>query len=543
MTFCSRLTQHGKRWVCVFFILIVLLGLLTVMDYGRNWDELGEMRIFRMAIMEYGEALPFEAPFHQSLSEMGIIPLSESIEMDHNFSFYYPIAWAACNQQLTDRQFTMIWRGYTWLVFTLGLISLYAVCRRMKLNRLLCCIGVLLLLLSPRFFADGHYNNKDIALMAATGLVLWQSLRLAEKPCVSRALLFALAAGICVNTRIIGAAVCGLCGLMIVLRLVKERRCNRHAIGIGAIAVVGSILCYALLTPALLNDPIGYLNYVIRNSYNFTRWNGTLLFMGQEISLASSKPPFYYLPMTILITTPLLQLSLTLAGTLCLGAGLVRKRLPKEEAQWAALLATLLWLLPLLGCMVMKVRVYNGWRHLYFIYIPMVVTAVYGLNALWQRLRSRALPRRISAGLLSLLLLTQTMLLCFNHPYQYAYYNPLVARTTLSQRYELDYWNLSLYQAVKELLALEPNAAVIRVACTDERTRSGYAFATTFLQPEEDARLELVEDMADCYLIANTSYQLMAGYEIPQTMEPVLTIQSYGAVLCTVYHAKEDALP
>ena len=71
----------AKAAIALLFALIFLLGLCTVDDYGRNWDEKGEINIYRMALMEYGELLPFETGFHQALKAMGVIPLSQSIEM------------------------------------------------------------------------------------------------------------------------------------------------------------------------------------------------------------------------------------------------------------------------------------------------------------------------------------------------------------------------------------------------------------------------------------------------------------------------------
>ena len=65
----------AKAAIALLFALIFLLGLCTVDDYGRNWDEKGEINIYRMALMEYGEILPFETGFHQALKAMGVIPL------------------------------------------------------------------------------------------------------------------------------------------------------------------------------------------------------------------------------------------------------------------------------------------------------------------------------------------------------------------------------------------------------------------------------------------------------------------------------------
>lgn len=551
MTLYHNLQKHSKALVCLFFLAILLLGVLTITDYGRTWDELGEMRIFRMALMEYGEALPFDTGFHQALSDMGIIPLSQSIEMDHNFSLYYPIAWAACNPALSEHQFTVIWRAHTWLIFTLGLFALYAVCRHMGLRRSLSCLGVLLLLISPRFFADGHYNNKDLALMTAAGLVLWQTLRLADRLTFPRALTFALAAGLCVNTRIIGGAVCGLCGLMLVLKLLAEHRMNRHAVAVGSAALLGSLLCYALLTPALLTDPIAYLDYVVRNSLNFTRWNGTVLFMGQEIGLSAEKPPFYYLPMNILLTTPLLQLVLTGLGTWMVFKRLLQRRLTMliSPTRFAALLCLLTWLLPILAAMVLRTRIYNGWRHFYFVYLPMIATAAWSLPRIWAYVRRWAALRRVVAAAFAVVLLAQCVLLGLNHPFQYAYFNELVSRDAIAQRYDLDYYNISLYQALKQLLAQAPEREKIRVACTDSYTRSGFAFATTYMTPEEDARFELVDydpdQRAAFYTLANTTYSFIAGFEPLPDMTPIITIRSYGAPLCTLYdcHTEKEVQP
>ena len=162
----------AKAAITLLFALIFLLGLCTVDDYGRNWDEKGEINIYRMALMEYGELLPFETGFHQALKAMGVIPLSQSIEMDHNSSAYYPLAPLACDPNVTDQQFTHWWRVWTWALFTLGLYALYAVCRRMGLSRPLAAAAALLALCCPRLFAQGHYNNKDAALMDLAAVVL-----------------------------------------------------------------------------------------------------------------------------------------------------------------------------------------------------------------------------------------------------------------------------------------------------------------------------------------------------------------------------------
>ena len=40
----------AKAAIALLFALIFLLGLCTVDDYGRNWDEKGEINIYRIKI-------------------------------------------------------------------------------------------------------------------------------------------------------------------------------------------------------------------------------------------------------------------------------------------------------------------------------------------------------------------------------------------------------------------------------------------------------------------------------------------------------------
>ena len=541
--------RMGRAGIALLFTLIFCLGLWTVDDYGRCWDEKGEINIYRMALMEYGEILPFETGFHQALSAMGVTPLSQSIEMDHNSSAYYPLAPLACDPNVTEQQMTHWWRVWTWALFTLGLYALYAICRRMGLPRLLAAAVVLLALCCPRLFAQGHYNNKDAALMDLTAVVLWQSLRLREKPTTGRALCFALAAGFCTNTRIIGGAVSALCGGMALLSLIVEKRFTRRTWRAVLVAALGALGCYVLLTPALLRDPAGYLTYVLRNSYSFSRWNGALLFCGRVIDLSWQRPPFYYLPVMIALTMPLVQMGLILAGGALTLRRCFRQKLEvlRGQESLAAVLSLSCWLLPLLGMMAMRVRVYNGWRHAYFLFFPMMATAGWTLNRIRLRLAAKKLPRRLGAGALAALLAVQGAGLALNHPFQFAYYQPLVSRDGLEQRHELDYWNVGIQAALEWLEENAPAGQPIRVTWTDRRTRSGVLSNLALWPEERRARFVTMEpnseEDASAYRILNTSYAVLAGEPLPAENEILCRFESYGSAFCFVCTPKEAVQP
>ncbi len=538
---------HGKAWVAVFFLLLALLGCFTAKDYGLPWDTTGEMGILRMSLMEYAGKIPLQTPWKQALEDMQTIPVSQSIERDHGVSLYYPLFWAVCQTDWSLEQTVLIWNGYTWLVFLLGAFALYALARALGLGRLFACAGALLLVLTPAFFAHGHYNNKDIALMSLTLVVLWQTLRLLQRPCFSRAVGFALAAGFCVNTKVIGVAVCGLCGLMLLARLALDRRLTPKMWGLALATFAMSALWYFVLTPAFLADPVGFMDYLLHNAVGFTRWHATLLFDGKLISAASQRPPRSYLPVMIGLTTPLWQLALLFVGQALFVRQAIKKRLAllKNDEGFLLTCASLLWLLPLLGGIALNILVYNGWRHSYFLYGPMVLVMTYGIQRLWhraQRAKFSPWPRRALAGGLGCCLLLNAVGIGLNHPYQYGYYNALVPREGLEARFELDYWNVSCVNALRELLA--NTQGPVQVAPSDFHTRSGLMMAIDYLN---DPRLKAVpydpEGPHEGYVLSNLGYAKIYGFAPTPNMRPVVTLSSYGVPMTKIYEYTPEHIP
>jgi hypothetical protein len=155
--------------IAVFFALLTLIGLLTAADYGLPCDEPEEQDILRANLMEYAQRLLGDdsapAAYYASL---GIVPISQSDERDHGEAAYYLAAPILRLTGTEPDRMTALWHAATWLWFMVGGFSLYRLMRSLGLSRALSCLTALLLYLSPRFFAEGHYNNKDVVLLALT---------------------------------------------------------------------------------------------------------------------------------------------------------------------------------------------------------------------------------------------------------------------------------------------------------------------------------------------------------------------------------------
>lgn len=537
------------RWaVCAFFAVFLALGLLTAADYGPSWDEQTEMDILRMNLWEYARVLGLdESRFETLAARQGPLsietlrPISQSIEQDHGTAAFYPFGWVVLDLSLTGAQQSALWHMACWGVFTLGGFALYAALRQMGLSRGWALLGPVCLLLTPPFFAHGHFNNKDIALFSLSLCGLWQALALARRPGFARGACFALCGALAANTKVAGLALWGLCALYVLVRLLMERRVTPRVWGVAGVTVLSFAALYALLTPALWADPAAFFGYLLSNAVAFQRWNGYVLFRGSVFDTTSQPLPWYYLPYMMLATTPLWILMLCAAGTaLALWTG-VRRLRARDASGLVPLLTVFLWLLPLAFAVLTHTRVYNGWRHFYFLYGPMLALAVLGARELWTHMRGAR--RRVFAALLGLCMAFTGVGIATQHPYQYAYYQPLVQLRGMDYN-ELDYWNVSARDALVRLAGAYDGALTVEPA--DLWSEYALQRALDVLPDELAGRFVcLPEGGGARFVLSNPTYACFSGFSPGADMAECVTLSAYGHPIMILYErtAKEADRP
>jgi len=399
--------------------------------------------------------------------------------------------------------------------------------------------------LSPRFFAQGHYNNKDMVLLSLTLILLWLTWLLIEKPAAGRALLFALAGAVAANTKIIGVFLYGFCALAALTALLQRKQNDRQIWPAALIAAFGFLLFYFLLTPAAWSNPAGYLAYTVQNAVAFSRWDNFVLFRGAVFSLAAVPLPRYYLPYMILVTTPLWLLALMAIGQLFALADLagIRKRPLSQPAKWMLIACTLLWIVPLAFVIIARPTLYNGWRHFYFLAAPLLCLAVYGFKrsvGILKRFRRPAF-RYAAAGVLAAAMAVTGAGMARSHPSQYTYYNALLSGRDLPQYMELDYWNVSALPTVRQLL--NDTDAGVAIAGADLWSQTGLECAYDLLSAEEQARVTVLlqNDAAADYVLSNPTYANFSGWH-PDDMTLIVQTESYGWPICEIYEQTSSSL-
>lgn len=537
--------RFSTWFVALFFLALTAVGLLTAGNYGQPWDEPWEQDILRMNGNQYAQTLGLDTrfAFTSSITAPASGLIADSEERDHGECAYYPLLGVMADSTLSANSLMQLWHAYTWLWFVAGAAALWLICRRLGLSRAMSTVAVLFWVLTPRMFAEGHYNNKDMVLLSLTLITLWLSLRLMERPGVLRALLFSLAGAATTNTKIIGLFIWALCALFVLIRLCVGHRMKERVWLAALVALVSFAGFYALLTPALWPDPKAYLIYTYNNAVHFSRWQNLILFRGTVFNLRTDTLPWYYLPYMIAVTTPIWLLALFAIGQILALGRILRPRSGafSSNITTGLLLCTLLWLLPFLYAVFGHPNLYNGWRHFYFLYGPMLILAGYGAGRIFNLLSAPRYPvmRRVCAALLGLCMALTGTQIALSHPTEYTYYNPLVAGKNVPDYLELDYWNVSVLQTVRKLLNRQTDGSTLTIQGAELWSQTGLEAAWQLLTPAEQARLTVLPADAPSaeYVLSNRTYAVLGNWQPDATQQAVVQTDSFRMPVCTIYTA------
>jgi hypothetical protein len=161
--------------------------------------------------------------------------------------------------------------------------------------------------------------------------------------------------------------------------------------------------------------------------------------------------------------------------------------------------------LPVAAVLATRPVLYDGWRHMYFVYGPFLAVAAVGFAGLCRWLGGAGAVRRVARvtflGAAAWAVGGTALFMARNHPHQNVYFNAFAARTPeeLSRKYELDYWGLGYREGLEYILAHDPSPSVpVQVANDPGRMNA------LLLAPDQRARLRYTADAAEAtYFVGN----------------------------------------
>ncbi len=415
-------------------------------------------------------------------------------------AFEAPLVLAERLLGLTDSRAVYLSRRLlTHLFFLTGAVFCYLLVYRLFGDRRLALFALLLFLLHPRIYGHSYYNSKDIPFLAMFMIVLYLLERAFRRGGAAAFAACGAGVGVLVNLRVMGVMLFAVVAALRALDLLQARgRAERRRVlaAAGAFAAAALVTLYAT-SPYLWRDPFATADAIAALARAPFRY--VTLFQGEPVRWPWSPP--HYFPTWMAITTPPATLLLCLTGA----AAVVRRGIARPGSILRNTPVRFAWLL--LACLALppaavaalQANVYNDWRHLYFLYAPACLLAVYGLRALLAGARrSRRGASGCAAGvcvLAAAALAGMAVDAVRLHPLQQAYFNFLVDRRTpeyLRTQYLMLYWGTAVREGLEYLLTRFPDST-LRV---DSGTRASVRLNRLILPAEERRRI-VVADAAE----------------------------------------------
>ena len=168
----TSLSKKNLLIVLIFFVLYFFLGLLCFKHYGFAFDEDIQRQIG-------------ESNLKYIINYFGISTISspEILYPHYGVSFEALALIIEKIFRVQDIHNQYLLRHFLIFLFSfIGVYFFFLLLFKRYRSIILSLIGCLLLILSPRFFAESFYNSKDIVFMYAFIISFYFSLLFLEKP-------------------------------------------------------------------------------------------------------------------------------------------------------------------------------------------------------------------------------------------------------------------------------------------------------------------------------------------------------------------------
>jgi hypothetical protein len=438
-----QLERNQKLIVITFFALFFITSLSVLKDYGISWDEEFQWR-------QNGEVV-YNYVFHNDRKS-----LVDGNEKYHGPAFELILVLIQKALHLKDTRDVYLMRHFfTFLTFFVGVLFFYFLCKRVFKSWKIALIGCIFLVLSPRIFADSFYNSKDPVFLVLFIICMYTFMIYHERPTYKNAILYALACAFTIDTRILGiilplTSFVFIGGEFIYSTIIntKERIHYGSLITFSTLLIVFTILFW----PVMWKDTLFHFQSAFEEMSKY-HWGGGLLYRGEYIK--ATELPWHYLPVWIGISTPIPYLLVFPLGLffiikqICTGPGNFVN--PKGQQ----LLILIVFFLPLIMVIVLKSAVYDGWRHVFFIYPAFIMIVLYGLKYIYIQVKWKM----IFMIFLALIICFNLTILIQHHPYENVYFNFLAGNDMkeAKKNFELDYYGVSSKQALEYILKNDPS--------------------------------------------------------------------------------------
>jgi len=433
-----------------------------------------------------------------------------------------------------------------FIFFISSIFFFYLIKFRFK-NNFLALVGVLFYVTSPRIFAESFFNSKDIIFMSFVVIAIFFALKTLKKFKIKNIIFFALFSAFSTDVRSMGIFLLLLFSIFFILESIEIKDFFRKKIKF----LLLTFLLYFLFTyafwPYLWLDPINNF-FVSFKSFKNYGWGGSIFYLGDYVS--AQRLPWHYIPIWITVSNPIIYSLLIFSGIyiifnkffsnfLKISSDNLTQKIWNNYNEKVDFFILLFFLGPLIAVIVFNSTLYNGWRHLYFVYPSLIYLIVFSLNHILN-----IINKEISFNFLIIVIFFSIFINIFNiiklHPYQNIYFNFLVEKKA-NDLFEIDYWGSGNAYAIKKILNEISDDEKISIR-TGSFTPLKYSVHIVDNKKLKNVTFSGNEELNQNYFFTNYIYEKnpksLKKYFIPKNYEKIFTLKRGNIIINEIYKKK-----
>lgn len=428
------------------FLILTVFGLNQYRNFGISYDE-PAMRMHGIANAKYVLKILNNSKYSE-LSKDPVFANSKDLFQEDPIGRTHPAIFELLLIAteyffgLTQNK-VKLWEIRHLITFSFTGLGIIFFCIFIYLrfkSLLLALVAALFMIISPRVFGDYFYNNKDSIFLTAYLIATLSIIATLMKPSRFLIALSAVIVGFAVSIR----APAIFIELVFGLTLIISRRAKNEFFESTKIVSFHLVLMFASLVffqPYFWGDPLTRISEYLLRSNSFDH-DGCTITLGS--CLQNMNLPWYYIPIWIGVTIPIIFLFLTILGLVLTVKSISLSRAENISSKSNSSLVDLIMLslvfLPLLIAIFLNTNLYNGWRHFYFLHPFLVYFAIFSLHTILKQ--KRLSVKIVSASLVTFHILSTGSWMIDNSPLYGLYFNQFAGKD-VHDKWEVDYWNLS----------------------------------------------------------------------------------------------------
>ena len=502
INFFKETNKYEIIIVALIYLVFLVIGILSYQDFGLSVDE-WDLRLLGFVNLKYITDIFFH-DVSTKLDEILLIPdISDYHGNTHGVIFALPMAFIEYFFNISDSQkYYFIRHYFNHLIFIISNFYFFLLVKERFNSWFYGVLGGLFLFLSPRIFAESFYNQKDILFLSLFIINLYYGMLFLKSPSLKNSILFSVSTALSIDIRIMGLIIVPIIVFFTYLKYLRNKNFKIF------IFISTYLILFPLFTilfwPFLWESPLIHFIEIFKSLSSYTNV-GYVFYLGNYHE--SLNVPWHYILVWIGITTPIFYLVLFIIGFSTYAKRLKKKifeisdsnsenHLWMSEKELEDLVYFILLIAPIFIVILLDSTLYNGWRHLYFVYPCFLLISLRGLYIIdLNYFKKKNWSLKI---IISFFLIHIAFVMLKDHPHQNVYFN-FIAGKNIETKFELDYWGLSNKQALEYILEND-NKDTIRIGAAGPISIEN---SKQILSSADRYRIIISENIESDYIIDN----------------------------------------